>query len=230
MLQDGDERPLVDGVLVCERCGMQHLTINRQQSCPGHISSGPKRGRPCSHERGFGTDHKGVGGCKFHAGNTPTARKAAAKIQIENEARQLLGLNEWEPISDPFSALSDLAGKAMALQEIMHHKVEELASLRQDGGVTGEKIDVTYEAWERAFDRVLKVLHGMSRMDLDAKIAALHAAIDASTAKIVQSAMQKALMSVDIPQATRATIMAEFGNRLRVEGTKEKPAAIDAGD
>lgn len=214
-----------DAAEPCARCGAVHLTINGHPSCPGHISSGARRGLHCTHELGFGTPHKGVGACKFHAGNTPNAIKSATAKLIEREAREQLGLSEWEPITDPFAALADLAGKAAALENIMHGKVEELASLRQSGGVTGDRIDLTYEAWERATERLSKVLMGMARLDLTDRIARMQAAVDAETASIVRTALAAALAAAPLDDQSRARVLKDFGRRLHVgEPAALKPA------
>jgi hypothetical protein len=131
-------------------------------------------------------------------------------------------LTEWDPITDPFSALADLAGKVVALQEIMHRKVEELSTLRQYGGEMGDRIDLVYEAWERALDRSLRTLQGMAKLDLDARIAKLQAAVDNETAAIVQRALAGALDTVHLTNEERTQVLAAFGALLR----NGQPAAL----
>jgi len=146
---------------------------------------------------------------------------------VDREARRLLNLNDWEPITDPFSALADLAGKVTALQEIMHQKVEELSTLRQYGGEMGDRIDIVYEAWERALDRSVKILQGMARLDLDDRIAKLQSAVDRETAAMVQRALAGALDTLDLSNEQRAEALAAFGTLLRVQDVRS-PAAITA--
>lgn len=177
------------------------------------------------HELGFGTPHKGIGNCRYHAGLTRNARKSAMATQIEQEAQQLLGLSEWDPITDPFSALADLAGKVVKLQEIMHAKVEELTTLRQYGGEMGDRIDLVYEAWERALDRSLRTLQGMAKLDLEARIAQLQAAVDRETAAMVQRALAGALDTLDLTGEQRAQALAAFGHLLRVAQPAELTTA-----
>lgn len=40
-----------------------------------------KDGKPCKYIAGFGTNHEGVGHCRYHGGNTPQAEMAAVKKQ-----------------------------------------------------------------------------------------------------------------------------------------------------
>ena len=42
------------------------------------------------HEAGWGTDHPGIGSCKFHGGSTPNHRTAAALVATDAEARATL--------------------------------------------------------------------------------------------------------------------------------------------
>lgn len=215
-------KPAPEDMVPCERCGEVHLTRYGGLACPGHIASGPKKGAACTHELGFGTSHYGVGQCRYHGGLTQNARKNALKVQLEDEARKLLGLTEWDPVYDPFTELANQVGKERALEEILLAKVEELASLKQFGGEMGDRIDVTVEAWERARERLVRGLQGMARLDLDARIAKLQAAIDKETALIVQRALDKALKATELSPAQRTTILQTFGKHLRV--APEPPA------
>ena len=139
---------------------------------------------------------------------------------LESEVRNLLNLTEWEPITDPYTALADHVGKGAALEAILLRKIEELASLRQYGGQFGDRIDVIYEAFERAYARNSAALQAMARLDLDDKIARLKAKVDLATAEIVSSALALALSSVELTPAQRDIVLKEFGTRLRQPALK----------
>ena len=205
-----------DEIPICEKCGKPHVTRYGKPACGGHINSDTERkGDPCTHELGFGTSHKGHGNCKFHGGSSPNGKKSGDAKALDAEVHQLLGLNEWEPITDPYFALASHAGKSAALESIMHQKVEELVSLKQYGGEFGDRLDVVIEAWERARARLGSKLIAMTRLDLDAKIAKLKARVDNETAEIVQSALAGALGMADLTPEIQEMILREFGSRLR---------------
>ena len=203
-------------VPICQQCSQQHLTPKNKPSCNAHITSGERKGEPCRNEPGKGTGtHVGYGNCRFHGGLTPNANKHAQKEMLDDEVRRQLGLNEWEAIEDPYTALADHVGKGQAIEAILLQKVEELASLRQYGGQFGERIDVIFEAWERAYRQMSSDLLGMARLDLDDKIARLRAKVDLATAEIVSRALAGALGTVELSAEQRESVLKEFGERLR---------------
>jgi hypothetical protein len=53
-----------------------------QAAVVGTCGAEKKHGKgKCKNPSGWGTDHAGIGRCRFHAGNTPNSRKAAARHQ-----------------------------------------------------------------------------------------------------------------------------------------------------
>lgn len=50
------------------------------QLCGAKKSDGS--GNTCQQPAGFGTDHKGVGKCKYHGGNSPSGKLAAAREEV----------------------------------------------------------------------------------------------------------------------------------------------------
>src|SRR5665213_338637 len=74
---------------MCEKCGAEHLTSSGKPACPGHITSGDRKGEPCRHELGWGTPHTSVGCCKMHGGNTETHVKAGQTALARRECDKL---------------------------------------------------------------------------------------------------------------------------------------------
>lgn len=131
------------------------------------------------------------------------------------EARQL-GLDDWDEISDPFSAMARAAGKAERLEEILLEKIENLDTLRNSAGQYGEQIDVVYAAYERAVSRLHQLITSMSKLDLIDRIAAVQSRVDENTAQMVASAMAAALDDAPITPDIREQIAHAFGEYLRV--------------
>lgn len=203
--------------LECDRCGKVHLTPHGKPACPAHIASksSPRKGEACTNPAGFQTDHPGIGQCRKHGGNTSSANKNALHQQVEAEVQRQLGLTEWDPIVDPFSALADHAGKGAAIEEILRLKVEELSSLKQFGGEMGDRISVIFEAWERAYARLSSNLQAMARLSLEDRIASVQSKIDEATAQLVGNAMTAALTEAQVPSEMAALILQAFGQHLR---------------
>lgn len=144
----------------------------------------------------------------------PNNVKHAQTAKIFDEARQL-ALEDWDEITDPFSAMARSAGKAERLEEILLEKVEQLDTLRSSAGQYGEQIDVVFAAYERAVQRLHAILTSMARLDLIDKIAALQSRVDEQTAELVTSAMMAALNEAPIEADVRDLIARAFGEYLR---------------
>jgi hypothetical protein len=73
---------------MCARCGRKgHTPEQRDQ----HALCGAKRtnGEPCRQFAGAGTEHRGFGKCRFHAGRTPSGRKNAVMIETRQQLAAL---------------------------------------------------------------------------------------------------------------------------------------------
>src|ERR1039458_5153409 len=103
---------------ICETCGQQHVTKFGKPSCGAHLNSEGVKGQPCKNPLGYQTDHAGAGNCRKHGGLLPNLKKHAQKELLEAEVQKQLGLDEWDPITDPFQALASAAGKAEKMETI----------------------------------------------------------------------------------------------------------------
>lgn len=154
----------------------------------------------------------------MHGGKAPqVARLAAIRVQ-ESEARQMLGVEGFEPISDPYSELASLAGEIVKLKNVLRNKVEELTTLKDVGGdKVATQIDVLMSAYERGLDRCERILTNMSRLNLDAKIAELNSAVSEAAASQIRSALDGALNVLQLLPEDRERVLRQFGLLLRVE-------------
>ncbi len=185
----------------CEKCGQPH------QKCLAHNNEGT----PCNRNPANGADV-----CPVHGGHAPQVRKAAEGRVLDQEARKLLKIEGYEPITDPYTQLSDIAGELVKLKDIMRAKVEELTTLKDVGGEkVATQIDVVFSAYERSLDRCERMLMGMARLDLEDRIARLHARIDDDAAKTIIAALVGALDAAEIQGSARDVIISGFGSRLQ---------------
>lgn len=72
--------------------------------------------------------------CYWHGGAAPRVRAAAADRLVEREYRRIVGA---PPMTDAYSALEDLGGRAMALVERLSAVVDALDEVRYQGGTGG---------------------------------------------------------------------------------------------
>lgn len=148
------------------------MTIS--QNVPRH--DGPKCGArkkqgegTCTQAAGWGTNHPGVGACKLHSGSTRTGDKTAARISAQLTLAALAG--DAEPVANPLTALSELAGEVLRWKRIMSGIVAELERLRYEGVAGTEQIDGRVLLFERALDRCANTLALIARLNIDDRLA-----------------------------------------------------------
>ena len=111
--------------------------------------------------------------CVMHGSRAPQVRAKAAERIVEAEARTLLDRIGHEPVTDPVGALSELAGEVVALKDILGEKVVELREWTYSDKPGREDVRAVLGAYERALDRCHRVLEGMTRLDLEARLVRL---------------------------------------------------------
>lgn len=138
---------------------------------------------PCENPAGFQTEHAGFGPCHVHGGNSQNGRLAAVQDQITTEAKTQLGrLGHAEPVDDPLTKLSEIAGEAVMWKDIMAERIMELQDdeWRYQDAKGAEQLRSEVLLWERAIDRCERFLTAMARLRIDerlAKISEVQAAI-----------------------------------------------------
>ena len=158
----------------------------------------------------------------MHGGASPQAQRLAAVRVQEHEARRMLDIEgNFDPISDPYTEMSLLAGEVVRLKNVLREKVEQLTTLKDVGGdKVATQIDVLMSAYERGLDRCERILTNMARLDLDGKIAALQARVDEQTGAIVSAALTSALNAATLEPDVRELILRAFGQALRTPALK----------
>ena len=166
---------------------------------------------------------KGATVCGTHGASIKrVSQKAMVNVITANER---LGLETWERVSDPYSVLAENAGELQALK----NRLRELANERElvaTAGQHGVQVDPILEAYFSALERCNKLILGMSRLDLDAKIAALHAKISSDTADLIRACIMIALGSVEsLSDDDKLTILRVLGEEMRQREHAELPAS-----
>lgn len=196
----------------CRRCGRVH------EKCKAHNQSGG----PCG--RSPATDQEV---CRYHGGNAPQARQAAATRQVERRARKALAQvwanREDVPVVDALEELARVAGEVVAFKDMLRHEVEQL-----NGAITQEWSDKTVElmtpegmrqfavikedmravvlAYERAQERAAKVLANIVKLDLAGRLLALRTEQAAALEQAIRAGLADVDMAVEVRRAAEAAI------------------------
>lgn len=189
------------------------VTMTGQGAVPGRDSrlcGGPKRqgGGDCTRPAGWGTPHPGTGRCKLHGGCLPNQVAAALN---ERAAREIAKL-DVPPVANPFEELSRLAGQCVSWKDAMAAKVNELTSLRYEGGPGIEQLRAEVMLWERALDRCLAALTAMARLNIESRLAGVRAA----TLQMLEEALADALAASGLDAYGQDAARSRFRQKVRV--------------
>lgn len=130
----------------------------------------PRDGKPCDAD-----PIRGGTVCIAHGGKARQVREKAqrnvddAKFQ-ERLTRELARL-DVEPVSDPLTALSELAGQAVAFKDAIADRVNALTAIRYEDMKGGEQLRSEVAVWERALDRCERFVTSMAKLDIDSRLA-----------------------------------------------------------
>lgn len=145
-------------------------------------------GSPCTNPPMRGGER-----CRMHGGASPQAKTAAVRRQVEGEARALLAELGVTPVSDPLAQLLQLAGEVLAWQRATAALVNELTSIRYQGG-SGEQLRAEVQLYERAMDRAVSVLAAVARLNIDQRLAV----VSEKQAEAVIGAIEAGLAAVGV--------------------------------
>jgi P27 family predicted phage terminase small subunit len=162
----------------------------------------------CAQAAGWGTPHPGTGRCKLHGGCAPSSVTAGVNAQ----AARLLYQRDAPPVTNPLEALQRLAGRALALEEVIGEKVNELKGLRYESGGGGEQIRGELQLLERSMDRAGKLLVDIAKLGIEDKLAV----IKERTAVMLEQALAAALAASGCDLDGQQRAQEAFKRQLRV--------------
>lgn len=112
--------------------------------------------------------------CRKHGGAAPQSKAAAARRQLEVEARQVLAELDVVAVGDPLEALLKLAGQVLAWQQATAALVNGLEDgIRYRGANGAEQLRAEVALYERAMDRAVNVLSAIARLNIDERLVAV---------------------------------------------------------
>lgn len=150
--------------------------------------------------------------CPSHGGSTRRVKAAAAGRLVEQEALAAFGrlADVSIAVTDPLTALSQLAGHVKAWMEYVAGRIADLTSLSHDG-FAGEQVAAEVELFERALDRCGTVFSSAARLRIDERLVA----ITEKQAEIVLGAIVAALDAAGVPAEQRADAQRAAARHLR---------------
>lgn len=136
--------------------------------------------------------------CRYHGGSAPQAIKKAeqrvTEAELAEETQRALAILNVEPIDNPLTALSELAGQVVAWKDALAGRVNELERIRFTDDKGSEQLRAEVALYERAMDRCLNVLGTIGRLKIDERLTA----ISEKQAEAVIAAIEAALANAGI--------------------------------
>lgn len=179
---------------------------------------------------------KGAKVCRSHGAGAPQVKAAAARRVVEGQAlKAVSALGAWSPVTDPLSALADVAGEVTAVKDFLRGLVEQIVEAEQrHAGLSGggeqlrstddkgaEQLNAKFQAYMTMLDRTVSTLATIAKLNIDERMAR----IDEARAEMIREALRRtwAEMGITGEQQTRGT--AALGRHLRVVGSETRKAA-----
>lgn len=184
-----------------------------ERRCTGTTKNRDRAGQRCGEWA-----LKGQTVCAAHGGKSSQALKAAARriaeAELNEQANKLLVSLGVEPVANPLTALSEMAGEMLAYKNALAGKVNELNEsdeLRYQDSKGAEQLRAEVALYERAMDRASSLLTAIAKLNIDERLAA----ITEKQAEAVLRAIDAALASAGVSGEAASNAKRVAARRLR---------------
>jgi hypothetical protein len=155
--------------------------------------------------------------CGFHMkGMTPLddGRKGQMTLYRIHQASKAEGI-DTTVVANPLQSLLEVAAEAMALKDELKRQVLELeTNAWRYEGVAGEQIRGEIILYERALDRIARLLVTITRLGIEERLAR----VEERQARLIEAAVAGALADTGLPAVTQDLAREAVSRRLRAAG------------
>lgn len=165
--------------------------------------------------------------CESHGGRAPQVQRAAERRATEGAIRKTARdiLANAAPITDPLSALQQLAGEVMQWKDALKDRVD-MNKLRYGSEIGTEQMRSEVALLERALDRCMVILTAIARLNIDDRLTA----IEEGKAQMVIRAVQAGLVAAGVTgPAAQAALRAAAAELRIIQGEVVKGAVVAIG-
>lgn len=153
--------------------------------------------------------------CGLHGGQTPQTKAAAqrrmAEAQLEVKVRRQLAKLDVEPVDNPLTALSQLAGQVVAWQHALSERINDLTEIRYEDAKGAEQLRAEVALYERAMDRCNAVLGNIARLNIDERLAK----VTEKQAETIIKAIDAGLLAAGVSSEQALQVKQTVAKRLR---------------
>ncbi len=137
--------------------------------------------------------------CHYHGGAAGQVKRRAAERVAVAKARTILDGHRVTPVTDPLTALMEVAGEVVAFKVYLSERAGELAS-----SADSDEERATLGAYERALDRCGRILVDMAKLNLDERITRLAEGQAQMLGAVVLSVLSSTELALTETQLTTA--------------------------
>lgn len=195
--------------------------------CGAMKSDGETR---CKLKKGFGTDHPGTGRCKYHGGNLPTHKKAAAVEEARRLLRSLTGSAPIDPNEALIQAIARSNAKVMFWDEYIVGRsltLHEEESLPADEAIDplDPKTAVALNHLAQAEDQLSRIARNSVDLGLKERQVALLEGMSLMIVKVFRASLASLGMSPEQIESAQPHIRQQL---MLVASGQEPKAILDA--
>jgi hypothetical protein len=194
-------------------------TTREQRERHAFCGAKKKNGETCRNYAGLGTDHVGVGQCKFHLGNAEPNRKAAIKEMARRRAAALEGEALLFGQTIKIEPLDALLWTLYLSASHMEYLRQEIAAVEDEQAFNTQ---VLLRQWTDERERLAKT----AKMALDAGVAERQVTLAERLGELLARLIQGILTDLELTpkQQERAPEIVRR-NLVAVEGERPRPLA-----
>lgn len=174
--------------------------------------------------------------CRSHGGAAPQVKAAAARRVVEAKAlKAVQGLGTWQPVTDPLSALADVAGEVLAVKDHLRglvgrivererqaeHDAVAMASARLTGEPVGlrvpdekgaEQMRAEFTAYMAILNSAVGTLATIAKLNIDERMAR----IDEMRAEMIREALRRTFAEMGVAGEQQVRAFGVLGRHLKV--------------
>ena len=163
------------------------------------IRAGGGKDEPCRRPKGWGTDHRGIEHCRYHAGSTPNHEAAAAREEITRAATAALEKMGVPIPADPAQALLEQVWEALGNVAFLRAQVQALQGVSSPSHSGDARAHVLVRMYDAERDRLARVC----KLALDAGVAERDIARRERLSDAIVMVVTRVLDSLELPRERR---------------------------
>lgn len=179
---------------------------------------------------------KGATVCPSHGGRAPQVKAKAARNLVEQDAaRAVSAMGAWTPVTDPLSALADVAGEVTAVKDFLRGLVDRIVEREQrhaleagvarlmgdEGGLRVpdekgvEQMRAEFQAYMAMLNSTVATLATIAKLNIDERMAR----IEEARKTMIIEAMRRGFAAAGVTGEAHTRGLAATVKHLRVVGS-----------